>query len=41
MLRETARAAPQVPQHFDCARANGSLFAQPVALISFTLNGTD
>ena len=27
----------QVPQHFDCARANGSLFAPQVELISFTL----
>ena len=27
----TARAPPQVPQHFDGARANGSLFAPPVA----------
>ena len=35
MLRETARASPQVRQHFNCARANGFLFAQPIALISF------
>ena len=37
MPRETARAPPQVPQHFDGARANGSLFAPPVDLISFTM----
>ena len=31
----------QVPQHFDCARANGSLFAPQVDLISFTSYGAD
>ena len=36
MLRETARAQQQVPQHFDGARANWSLFSQQVVLISFT-----
>ena len=41
MPRETARAPPQVPQHFDGARANESLFAPPVDLISFTLYGVD
>ena len=41
MPRETARAPPQVPQHFDGARANRSLFAPPVALISFKSHGTD
>ena len=41
MPRGTARAPPQVPQHFDSARAIGSLFAPPVDLISFTLYGSD
>ena len=41
MPRKTARAPPQVPQHFDGARANGSLFAPPVDLISYTSYGTD
>ena len=41
MPRETARAPPQVPQHFDGARANGSLFAPPVDLMSFTSYGAD
>ena len=41
MPRGTARAPPQVPQHFDGARANESLFAPPVDLISFTLYGVD
>ena len=31
----------QVPQHFDCARSNGSLFAPQVAFISFTSYGAD
>ena len=41
MLRETAHATQHVPQHFDCVRANGSLSAPLVALISFTSYGTD
>ena len=41
MMRETARSQQQVPQHFDGARANGSLFAPPVDLISFTSYGAD
>ena len=35
------RAPPQVLQHFDGARANESLFAPLVALISFTLYGAN
>ena len=41
MLRETARALTQVPQHFNSKQANWSLFAPQVALISFTLYGAD
>ena len=41
MLRETARAPLQVPQHFDGERANGFLFAPLVDLISFTLYGAE
>ena len=41
MQRETARAPQQVPQHFSSTRANGSLFALPVVLISFTSYGAD
>ena len=41
MPRGTAREPPQVPQHFDSARANGSLFAPLVDLISFTWYGAD
>ena len=41
VLHETVSAPPQVPLHFDCARANGSLFVPPVALISFTSYGAD
>ena len=36
IMRETTRAPPQVPQHFDDARANGPIFVPPVDLISFT-----
>ena len=35
------RALPQVPQHFDGARANGSLIAPQDALISFASYGAD
>ena len=41
MLHETARLQQQIPQYFDCARANGSLFAQSVALINFISYGSD
>ena len=41
MPRGTARAPQQVPQHFDGARADGSLYAPPVVLISFTSYGAD
>ena len=41
MLRDTAREPMQVPQYFDGAQANGPLFEPQVALISFTLYGTD
>ena len=40
-MRKASRALPQVPQHFDCALANQSLLAPPVALISFTSSGAD
>ena len=41
MPRGTARAPPQVPQHFDGAWANESLFGPPVDLFSFTWYGAD
>ena len=41
MLRETARMQQQVRQHLDGTRATGSLFAQPVDLISFKSYGAD
>ena len=41
MPRGTPRAPPQVPQNFDCARSNGSLFALPVDIFGFTSYGAD
>ena len=38
---EIPHAHPQVPQHFDGARAHGSLCSPQVALVSFPSYGTD